>query len=153
MKGIAKSRKSTSYRQRRGFTLIELMIVLGIVALLVALALPGYKQFIRKSHRGEAQQLMMNYANLEEIWRANNNSYANAANLVPPTDSLYTFYVRNAASSPPAASDCANANPTPTAYVVVACASGDQVNDKQGGTSCQRMSLSQAGIKTPAECW
>ncbi|MDX1460689.1 MAG: type IV pilin protein [Xanthomonadales bacterium] len=140
-------------KRQRAFSLIELMIVVGIVALLVALALPSYKQFMRKSHRGEAQQLMMNYANLQEIWRSNNPLYATAAQLALPTADRFTLYVRATASSPPSAAECANQNPTASAYTVVACASGDQVNDKQSGTSCTRMSLSQANAKTPAVCW
>ena len=47
----------------KGFTLIELMIVIAVVAILVALAIPSYAQYIRKANRGEAQQLLMNYAN------------------------------------------------------------------------------------------
>lgn len=137
----------------RGFSLIELMIVVGIVALLVALSLPGFQHFIRKSNRGEAQQLMMNYANLEEIWRANNNIYADETGIALPTHDKYNFFIRAAAGSPPAAADCANTDPTATAYVVVACATGDQVNDKNRGVSCTRMSIDQANAKTPAECW
>lgn len=153
MEGKGKAHTQGVRGKIMGFTLIELMIVIGIVALLVALALPGYKQFIRKSNRTEAQKLMMNYANLEEIWRANNNSYTDETNITLPTHDLYTFYIRAAASSPPAAGDCANTDPTATTYVVVACASGDQVNDKQAGTSCRYMSLSQADAKMPDICW
>lgn len=153
MEGKRKVRKQGVRSKFLGFTLIELMIVIGIVALLVALALPSYKQFIRKSNRTEAQKLMMNYANLEEIWRANNNSYTDETNITLPTHDLYTFYIRPSASSPPVAGDCGNGDPTATAYVIVACAKLDQVNDKQAGTSCTRMSLNQADAKTPDICW
>ena len=45
---------------KNGFTLIELMVVIGIVAILVALAMPSYSNYVRKANRGEAQQLLMN---------------------------------------------------------------------------------------------
>ncbi|MBT8062229.1 MAG: prepilin-type N-terminal cleavage/methylation domain-containing protein [Gammaproteobacteria bacterium] len=152
-----KSTRGPSFKGSNGFTLIELMIVIGVVALLVALALPSYKQFIRKSNRGEAQQLMMNYANLQEIWRSNNSTYATAANLAPPTsaDYNYNFFVRATAADPPTVAQCANQAPTAAAYTGVACAKGgnDQNNDKQAGTSCARMGLTQANTKVPNICW
>ena len=131
-----------------GFTLIELLIVIGIVAILVALALPGYQHFVRKSNRGEAQQLMMNYANLEEIWRANHNSYGTAADLALPTHDLYDFYVRGSGDP-----SCANSDPGPTAYVVVACPKGPQAVDKERGEPCSPLTLDQANAKSPAKCW
>jgi type IV pilus assembly protein PilE len=142
---VARSERTPA--KTRGFTLIELMITIAVVALLVALALPGYQQFIRKSNRGEAQQLMMNYANLEEIWRANNNTYADETGITLPTHDKYAFYIRNAGST------CANADPTGNAYVVVACAQGNQANDKDQGTTCTPLTLDQSNAKTPAVCW
>jgi len=139
----------------RGFSLIELMVVVAIVALLVALALPGYRQFVRKSQRGEAQQMMMNHANLEEIWRANNNTYADETGIAVPVhaDGRFNFFIRATASSPPVAAECAHTDPTAIAYTVVACAQGDQANDQDQGVSCARMSLDQANTKLPAQCW
>jgi type IV pilus assembly protein PilE len=139
----------------RGFTLVELMIVVAIVALLVALALPSYTRYVRKANRGEAVQLMLQYANLQEIWRTNDTNYATSVEIVPPTHARYDFFVRATASSPPGAADCANAAPTATAYTVVACAKAgtDQVNDDQAGVSCQRLSLNQSNTKAPLSCW
>ncbi|MCH8058598.1 MAG: prepilin-type N-terminal cleavage/methylation domain-containing protein [Proteobacteria bacterium] len=48
-------------KKNAGFSLIELMIVIVIVAILVSLAYPSYIQYVRKSKRGEAQQLLINY--------------------------------------------------------------------------------------------
>ncbi len=61
---------------KSGFTVIELMIVLMIVAILVALAYPSYVDYVRKARRGEAQQLLMNWSINQEIWRSNNPTYA-----------------------------------------------------------------------------
>ena len=47
---------------RNGFTLVELMIVLIIAAIILALAYPSYIQYVRKSKRGDAQQLLMNWS-------------------------------------------------------------------------------------------
>src|SRR5690349_9002362 len=52
-------RRSDRPGRARGFTLIELIIVIAIVALLVAVALPSYRDHVRKSRRAEAQAYLM----------------------------------------------------------------------------------------------
>jgi len=140
-----KNRLKPTRRGIFGFTIIELMIVVGIVAILVALALPSYQAFVRKANRGEAQQIMLNWANLQEIWRANNTLYADdvaAPNGIElPTHDKYTFSL--GAPNPP----------TATAYVLVATATGNQALDKQQNVSCTPMSLDQSNDKTEAVCW
>ena len=122
----------------KGFTLIELMIVVGIVAILVALAVPSYTRYVRKANRGEAQQLLMNWANNQEIWRANDTDYATTVELPVPTHDKYTFTlpVRTAST-----------------YTLTATASGDQANDEERGDPCTPLSLDQSNAKGPAVCW
>jgi type IV pilus assembly protein PilE len=119
--------------------MIELMVVILIVAILVALAYPSYLQYIRKSKRGEAQQLLMNWSINQEIFRSNNPQYATLAQLAQPTHDEYTFTL-------PARSAIV--------YTLQAAAGGDQVNDEaRGGTGCTPLTLTQNGVKSPAACW
>jgi len=123
----------------RGFTLIELMIVVAIVAILVALALPSYGRYIRKANRGEAQQLLLNWANNQEIWRANDTDYATTGELPLPTHDKYTFSL-----------------PVSTAatYTLRATASTtDQLKDAERGSTCSPLELDQSNDKTPDNCW
>ena len=123
----------------RGFTVIELMIVIGIIAVLVALAYPSYIDYVRKARRGEAQQLLMNWSINQEIWRSNNPTYASTADLPAPTHDHYVFTLESSSA---------------TAFNLQADAQDDQVNDTaKDGTSCATMNLNSAGQKLSAVCW
>ena len=132
----------------KGFTLVELMIVVGIVAILVALALPSYTQYIRKANRGEAQQLLMNWANNQEVWRANNTGYATSVELAPPGHDKYTLF-RRVTGNTCMNDDAASA----TQFTLVACPTGNQANDKEKGEDCDPLTLDQSNYKDPPACW
>ncbi|WP_347456734.1 prepilin-type N-terminal cleavage/methylation domain-containing protein [Acinetobacter thermotolerans] len=63
------------HKSNHGFTLIELMVVVVIVALLAAIALPSYQQYIRKKDMALAQQEMLKLADQLERHKAKNFSY------------------------------------------------------------------------------
>ena len=46
-------------RRQKGFTLIEIMIVVAIVGILTAIALPSYNEYIRRGHRAEARAALL----------------------------------------------------------------------------------------------
>ena len=127
-------------KRMKGFTIIELMIVLIIVAILVALAYPSFVQYARKAKRGEAQHLLLNWAINQEIYRSNNSTYASKDDLPAPTNEYYAFDTVG--------------DPTATVYVLQADAGGDQANDRaKDGSSCEVLSLDQNGVKSPPACW
>jgi type IV pilus assembly protein PilE len=143
---MGKSKESVMKHKasKKGFTLVELMIVVAIVAILVALALPSYARYIRKANRGEAQQLLMNWANNQEIWRANDTEYAFEGDLPYPTHDRYTFAMPD--------------DPTATTYTLVATAFGDQLKDTERGIPCSPLTLDQSNTKGPKDggttfCW
>ena len=127
-----------------GFTIMELMIVLIIVAILVALAYPSYIDYVRKAKRGEAQQLLLNWQINQEIWRSNNTAYNGITDpdlpgyLIPDHDD-YTFTVGDV---------------TAATYTLTADASGDQTNDSaRDGTPCDSISLKENSVKLQPPCW
>ena len=57
---------SVSNRPARGFTLIEVLITVALIAILAAIALPVYQDQVRKSRRSSAQGVLLNVANREQ---------------------------------------------------------------------------------------
>jgi type IV pilus assembly protein PilE len=60
----------------KGFTLIELMIVVAIVAILAAIAYPSYLEQIRKGRRTDARTALVDFAARQERFMSTNNTYA-----------------------------------------------------------------------------
>lgn len=83
-------------RKNRGFTLIEAMIVVSIIAILAAIAIPSYQSYTRKGNRATAQTFMMAVATRQSQYILDARNYAvGAAALatlsltVPPDVSKY----------------------------------------------------------------
>lgn len=131
-------------QRANGFTLIELMIVVVVIAILVAIAYPAYSSFLRESRRAQVKSLLLDFSLREERWRAEHPSYATTAELgvaaaiaAHPSARYYSVTITNV---------------TAFDYVLTATAIGDQAADKQSGTSCTPLIVTKL-TKTPAVCW
>jgi type IV pilus assembly protein PilE len=121
-----------------GFTLIELMIVVVIIGILAAIALPAFQDYVRKSRRAEALSEMLDIQLQEEKWRANNVKYAVMPTSVGAGDSAYYDFTLSA---------------TTNSYTITATPLGAQLKDRQDGVACTSLTLNQSSEKTPSECW
>lgn len=68
-------------RQQQGFTLIELMIVVAIIAVIAGIGYPSYTQYVTKAKRSAMQGYMMQIASREEQYLADARTYATLATL------------------------------------------------------------------------
>ncbi len=69
-----------------GFTLTELMITVGIVAVIAAVAVPSYRQYVQRANRADATTALLRLAGAQERFYIQNNTYATDTQLAtaPP---------------------------------------------------------------------
>lgn len=69
---------------KRGFTLLELLVCMAIVAILASLALPSWRDIVARSQRSDAQAALYALATAQERYRLVYGRYADAAGPAPP---------------------------------------------------------------------
>jgi type IV pilus assembly protein PilE len=132
--------KAMARRWQHGFTLIELMITLAIVAVLAAVGYPSYTSHVKKSNRRAAQAQMLDIANRQQQFLLANRAYASKTQL---TDSGY-----NLPSDLSGKYDYAITVGTGTvpAFTITFTATGTQETDGV-------LTFNSEGVKAPADKW
>jgi len=74
---ISRSLTKASRRQAAGFTLIEVMITVAIIAILAAIAIPSYSQYVQRARRSDAKAALLDLAAREERIFSIQNTYTN----------------------------------------------------------------------------
>ena len=126
----------------RGFTLIEALIVVALVAILAAVALPSYRDYIKKSARAEAQAYLMAVAARQQQFLLDTRSYSTLsvdAVVAQPRNVAAAYAVSMVTVSGP-----------PPSFTLTATPTSNQASDK-----CGTLTLNETGTTTAAVagCW
>jgi type IV pilus assembly protein PilE len=146
---------SLSKAHQAGFTLLELMVVVGIVAILAAIALPAYTGSVAKTNRKAAEGCLAEYANYMERYYTTNMRYDQDTSATPVANTLPAL---DCASTQQTGSSYTYTVPTLTAstYTVQAAPQGVQATRDK---TCATLTLNQVGTRTVsgsgtlAQCW
>ena len=135
-----------SYKQQNGFTLIEVMIAVVIIAVLAAIAYPSYNNHVTKTRRAAAAACLLENQQLLERFYTTNLTYVGSS-VVQCANGLDAHYQ--------VAFDGAVAA---RSYTITATPQGQQASRD---TACATLSLTNVGGRadsgtassTPAQCW
>jgi type IV pilus assembly protein PilE len=137
MNNAATSRPRAA-RRVRGFTLVEMVITVGVLAILAAIAWPSYENYVRRSKRATAQTALMTIANREQAHLLDLRGYTTsleALSFAAPQelrgDYAFAIVVDNAAS--------------PRTFMASATPLNRQAREGE-----QALTVSQSGARTPA---
>jgi type IV pilus assembly protein PilE len=78
------------HRSNRGFTLIEIMIVIAIIGIVMTIAAPSFTEYLKKGRRAEVAGLLSEQAQILERYYSQKNVYTGVAGLSPGND-YYTI--------------------------------------------------------------
>ena len=135
-------------RNARGFTMVELMVVVAIIAILAAFAVPNYLRYGIRARRSDGQQALQRMASAQERYYSTNNAYAKTLTLLNwgQTTSEKQYYTLSL--------DAATTSSTQFTAVATPVAGGPQAKD-----DCKALSITNTGLKaatgstTNGTCW
>ncbi|WP_353506395.1 type IV pilin protein [Variovorax sp. J31P207] len=149
---------SQSRCRSTGFTLIEVMIVVAIIGILAAVALPAYNDYVRRGQQPEAFNALALYRSKMEQYYQDNRNYGSAATACaddPSANSWHTFpttikYFSFDCRANTKAGDAKQQSYTITATGVAGSMSGYAYTINENG---DRTTTQFKGVDSTAQCW
>jgi type IV pilus assembly protein PilE len=132
-------------RRTRGFSLLELVVAMVIVAVLAVLAQAAYRGQLLRARRTEAAVALLQIAAMQERYHLQHQTYATALETAPPAGlGLQALSAEGRYALAVTAADTRG-------FTVVATARGSQADD----VGCALFSLDESGVKsaTGSDCW
>lgn len=170
---IADARAGTPNGRQRGFTLVEVMIVVIIIAILAVIALPSYTLFTNRAKRATGKAQLLALAQQEESYFSDHKKYApislitslpgnfgylSAAGALTASANIQSIYRLSVVQLSPGGSvgNACTGSGTPTSdYLIIAT----PLNAQNGDARCMTLCLASTGDKGatgtdgPQSCW
>lgn len=131
---------SQNHKHYRGFSLIEVMIVIAIIGIIAGIAMPSYRDHVRKGNRSDGQAALLNMASAMETYFYTNKTYPTSLTDIginsTSSEGHYTLSISVETT------DC----PITSCYELKATATGGQVNDGD-------LTINSFGQKLPSDKW
>lgn len=143
-------------KKLQGFTLIELMIVVAIVGVLAAIALPSYQEYAKQARRADAKSGILALQLAQEKHRANCPTYASgfrSAAPANPNDYCPDNQVIHPTTSPDGYYNLSIVYASATTYLITAGPTGIQVGDDCGTYALDQNGENYTGSYANATCW
>lgn len=149
-----------------GFTLIEVMITIVVVAILMSIALPSYRSTVLKAKRSAAKTVLFTIASKQETFRLDNKTYADTfvklgydATLDATTDKLYVDDQNNVSTtSADSVYEVVINSGTANTFLLTATTTSNTSQDDD--TNCKTFSINQLNVKISKDssnaahdCW
>jgi len=147
----------SGFKQQRGVTLLELMIVVVIVAIIASFAYPSYTQFVLRAKRTAATSMLLQIADRQQQFFMDNKRYA--ANLTRLGFAANTVMIDEEGVIVPDASDdrIYNISVSASTATTYALTAAPQLVQASKDTKCGSLTLSNTGVKghsgSGADCW
>ena len=144
----------TNMKMRRGFTLMELMIVVAVIAILAGVAIYSYSGQVRKGRRAAQADLAELSQYMERLY-TNNDTYCAAADCAAAPTLPFTVSPRTGGTRYYDLTASTPAPVTPTFAPTFTLTATPVVGSDQAKDRCGTMTLTETGAKTAssADCW
>lgn len=141
----------------KGFSLVELLIVMVVISILISLAYPSYRAYINRANRADGQASLLDLASRMERYYSDNHTYETAS-----IGTGNTTDVISSANTPEGWYTLAISNANADSYTIIATPTGTQATYD---TLCQTLTYNNLGNRgiatgpggTPTgsveECW
>lgn len=133
-------------KEINGFTLLEMLIVVAIAGILASVAYPQYTEYVKRAARADAMVLLLDAANKQEQYYADNRSYTDDLSLINVPTTSENGYFTIAVEVPDAG----------TSFTITATAAAGAV---AGDAACTTFTITDTGVKGSTgtsdtdDCW